>query len=118
MLPDAPIIAGVAPAVSMPCSADVFDWINASWSGNYSRKNGAVVATDHKLDAVSQREFFNALVTETTILNLGIFRIGPDKTEANSDRITTWPHTSTASGWSCTPGAPRPRSSGRQGRQA
>ena len=48
-------------------SKDVYDWINASWSGNYIRKNGAVVATDHKLDAVSQREFFNALVTETTI---------------------------------------------------
>jgi phage tail-like protein len=48
-------------------SKDVYDWINASWSGNYSRKNGAVVATDHKLDAVSQREFFNAIVTETTI---------------------------------------------------
>ena len=48
-------------------SKDVYDWINASWIGNYSRKNGAVVATDHTLAAVSQREFFNALVTETTI---------------------------------------------------
>ena len=48
-------------------STEVYDWINASWTGKYSRKNGAIVATDHKLDAVSQREFFNALVTETTI---------------------------------------------------
>src|SRR5262245_60977169 len=46
---------------------EVYDWINASWTGNYVRKNGAVVTTDQKLTAVSQREFFNALITETTI---------------------------------------------------
>ena len=48
-------------------STDVYDWINASWSGNYQRKDGAIVAADHQLNAVSQREFFNALVTETGI---------------------------------------------------
>jgi phage tail-like protein len=46
---------------------DVYDWINASWTGNYQRKNGAIVTTDQELTAVSQREFFNALLTETTI---------------------------------------------------
>ena len=46
---------------------DVYDWINASWTGNYQRKNGAIVTTDQKLTAVSQREFFNALITETQI---------------------------------------------------
>ena len=45
---------------------DLYEWINASWTGSYTRKNGAVVATDHQLEAVSQREFFNALVTETS----------------------------------------------------
>jgi phage tail-like protein len=49
---------------------DVYEWINASWSANYQRKNGAVVAIDNKLTAVSQREFFNALVTETTFPKL------------------------------------------------
>ena len=49
---------------------DLYAWINASWTGNYSRKNGAVVAADSQLVAVSQREFFNALVTETTIPRL------------------------------------------------
>ena len=48
-------------------SKDLYDWINASWSGSYVRKNGAVVAMDQKLVAVSQREFFNALITETTM---------------------------------------------------
>src|SRR4030095_9828169 len=48
-------------------SKDVYDCINASWSGNYQRKDGAIVAADHQLTAVSQREFFNALITETTI---------------------------------------------------
>jgi len=48
----------------------LYEWINASWTGSYTRKPGAVVATDHKLDAVSQREFFNALVTETTFPTL------------------------------------------------
>jgi phage tail-like protein len=49
---------------------DLYKWINASWTGNYSRKNGAVVAADHQFEAVSQREFFNALITETTIPKL------------------------------------------------
>jgi len=47
-------------------ATDIYYWINASWSGKYQRKNGAVVTTDQKLTAVSQREFFNALLTETT----------------------------------------------------
>src|SRR5687767_3921125 len=45
----------------------IYEWIAASWAMNYQRKNGAIVACDYKLDAVSQREFFNALLTETTI---------------------------------------------------
>ena len=45
----------------------IYDWIAASWMMNYQRKNGAVVACDYKLDAKTQREFFNALITETTL---------------------------------------------------
>jgi hypothetical protein len=45
----------------------IYDWISASWKMNYQRKNGAIVACDYKLDAKSQREFFNALITETGI---------------------------------------------------
>jgi phage tail-like protein len=45
----------------------LYEWINASWQHNYMRKNGAVVTTDADLEAVSQREFFHALITEVTI---------------------------------------------------
>jgi phage tail-like protein len=45
----------------------IYEWIAASWQMNYQRKNGAVVACDYKLDAKTQREFFNALITETTL---------------------------------------------------
>ena len=48
-------------------TGDLYKWINASWSGSNSRKNGAVVAADQGLVAVSQREFFNALISEVTI---------------------------------------------------
>jgi hypothetical protein len=44
-----------------------YDWIAASWNLNYQRKNGAIVACDHKGDARSQTEFFNALLTEVGI---------------------------------------------------
>jgi hypothetical protein len=49
---------------------DLYHWINASWSGSYSRKSGAVVAIDQRFVAVSQREFFNALITEVTFPKL------------------------------------------------
>ena len=45
----------------------VFQWIGESWRGNYQRKNGTVVSCNAKMEAVSQREFFNAIVTETGI---------------------------------------------------
>jgi hypothetical protein len=51
-------------------TSDVYQWINASWSGNSIRKSGAVVAADQRYVAVSQREFFNALITEVTFPKL------------------------------------------------
>jgi len=53
--------------IGMSMTKNVYDWIAASWAMNYQRKNGAIIACDYKLDAQSQREFFNALITETTI---------------------------------------------------
>jgi hypothetical protein len=53
--------------IGFSMSKAVYDWIAASWMMNYQRKNGAVIACDYKLDAKSQREFFNALITETGI---------------------------------------------------
>jgi phage tail-like protein len=45
----------------------IYDWIRASWTMNYQRKNGSIVSYDFNLEARSEREFFNALVTEVTI---------------------------------------------------
>jgi tail tube protein gp19 len=42
----------------------VYEWIQASLKMNYQRKNGSIVAYDYNLDARSEREFFNALITE------------------------------------------------------
>jgi hypothetical protein len=44
----------------------VYDWITASLKMNYQRKNGSIVAYDFNLEARSEREFFNALITEVT----------------------------------------------------
>jgi len=45
----------------------VYDWIAASWKMNYVRKNGSIVSYDFNLEARSEREFFNALITEVQI---------------------------------------------------
>lgn len=45
----------------------VYDWIAASWTKSFTRKDGAVVAADFKSDVKSKREFFGALITETGI---------------------------------------------------
>lgn len=52
--------------VGFSMAKPVYDWIAASWKGNYQRKNGAVVAADYTYNATSKREFANALLTETT----------------------------------------------------
>jgi hypothetical protein len=45
----------------------VYDWIAASWQGNYQRKNGSVAAADFNLAIKTEREFVNALISEVTI---------------------------------------------------
>ncbi len=53
--------------IGLSMTKAVYDWIAASWAGNTTRKNGAIIAADYRLEARSAREFFNALITETTI---------------------------------------------------
>lgn len=53
--------------VGFSMTKPLYDWISDSWKMNYQRKNGAVVAADHTLKPQSRREFYNALITETTI---------------------------------------------------
>jgi tail tube protein gp19 len=48
-------------------SKPLYDWIAASWTRNFMRKDGSVVAADFRFRAVSERQFFNALITEFTI---------------------------------------------------
>ncbi|HEY8198080.1 MAG TPA: phage tail protein [Gemmatimonadales bacterium] len=48
-------------------SKQLIDWIAASWKGNPARKSGSVQAMDYDNKPVSELEFFNALVTETTM---------------------------------------------------
>ena len=43
---------------------NVYEWINASWTGNAMSKDGAIILADHNLVAVGQREFSSALITE------------------------------------------------------
>lgn len=44
-----------------------YDWISASWKMNFQRKNGSIIAADFDFNAKAERQFFNALITETTI---------------------------------------------------
>jgi phage tail-like protein len=48
----------------------VYDWIQASLQMNYQRKNGSIVAYDYNLEARSEHEFFNALITEVSFPKL------------------------------------------------
>ncbi len=45
----------------------IYDWISASWKMNFTRKDGSIVTAGINSQAVSEREFFNALITETGI---------------------------------------------------
>jgi hypothetical protein len=45
----------------------VYEWIQAAWKLNFVRKNGSIVTYDANLEARSEREFVNALITEVTI---------------------------------------------------
>jgi hypothetical protein len=44
----------------------VLDWIAQSWKGTSPRKNGGIVDLDYNYNPVSERQFSNALITETT----------------------------------------------------
>jgi hypothetical protein len=53
--------------VGFSMSKVCYSWIQQSWSMNYQRMNGSIVALDYTLQPVSEREFKQALITETTI---------------------------------------------------
>jgi len=45
----------------------IYEWIAASWAAKPQRKNGSIVALDQSLTPKSERQFTQALITETTI---------------------------------------------------
>jgi len=45
----------------------LYNWIQQAWSMNYKRMDGSIVALDYQLNPVSERQFYQALITETTI---------------------------------------------------
>ena len=53
--------------LGLSMTSSIYDWITASWSRNYTRKNGSIIGCDFEGNALWVREFFDALITETTI---------------------------------------------------
>ncbi len=53
--------------IGFSMSRVVYDWIAASWQMNFQRKNGSIVTLNPNFDAVGERQFFNALITEVGI---------------------------------------------------
>jgi len=56
-----------AAQVGFSMSKSLYEWIAGSWANKPERKNGSFIAADYQLQAQSERRFFNALITETTI---------------------------------------------------
>lgn len=48
-------------------ASPVYDWIAATWTAGFARKNGSVTALDQSMNALSEQQFVNALLTKTTI---------------------------------------------------
>jgi hypothetical protein len=53
--------------IELGMSGDVYEWIAQSWTGQSTRRDGAIVEADFKLDAKARREFREAVITETTV---------------------------------------------------
>jgi len=45
----------------------IYEWIRQNWAMKYTRKNGSLITMDQNLTPKSERQFLNALLTETTI---------------------------------------------------
>ncbi len=56
--------------LGMSMSRPVFEWIQASWRREFTRKNGAVVHADARYRAQLEQSFIDALIAETTFPTL------------------------------------------------
>jgi len=57
----------IALQLDLSCDARVYDWIAASLTRKFLRKDGSIVATDAAGKAVSEQAFTHGLVTEVTV---------------------------------------------------
>ena len=53
--------------IDLSLAGTVYQWINGSWTGGAPRRDGAIVVADQSFNAMSRREFKDALITETRI---------------------------------------------------
>jgi hypothetical protein len=54
-------------AFDLSLDQSVYEWIAQTWKGLYSRRDGSIVSVSHDGKAVSEREFFQALVSAVTV---------------------------------------------------
>jgi hypothetical protein len=54
-------------SIGFDMTHSIYDWIKGTWERNYSREDGSIVVTDSSFQAVSERQFHGALITEVTI---------------------------------------------------
>jgi hypothetical protein len=53
--------------LGMGMTKGLYEWVKNSWDGNYTRKNGAVVAADFNYKEKARATFQDALITEFTV---------------------------------------------------
>jgi hypothetical protein len=56
--------------VEVGADTDLREWIAQSWTGTTRPKNGTIITTDFNYKSVAERQFMNAVITETTIPTL------------------------------------------------
>lgn len=45
----------------------LYDWVASAWNKTTVAKNGAIVVADYQMNNLFRREFYNAVITETTV---------------------------------------------------
>ena len=63
----APKYEDITMQVGLSMNKALYDWITACWKGDFQSKNGSILACDPNFNILTQRDFFNALLTEVTI---------------------------------------------------
>jgi hypothetical protein len=65
-----PALGPITVKCGIGMSKTFFTWIQDSWSGSISRKNGSIITYDANLSPIYEFEFHEALILETTIPTL------------------------------------------------